>query len=247
MRSRWRRRSTTASGVRWEAALCSAGLGLVFQLSAELGHAAAKPGDERLWRQAFTVAALARLGLLASVLYAAIGGPEAELWSWLTGALLLAAALGWSGERAGRGYPAVGGAALLGFGLLAFQAEHAFDAASLSRVQFFELELALRVLLGVPSLLRRQRADHAFAAAFPAAVLLGLCVTRADVAIFDAFAEGSTLAIDLERRPSRDLTLSLGWAVYAGVLSALGMLKRSRPALGEPRYLAAHGRQGVLV
>jgi uncharacterized membrane protein len=49
-----------------------------------------------------------------------------------------------------------------------------------------------------------------------------------NLAIFDAFAEGTTLAIDLERRPSRDLTLSLGWAAYAGVLSAVGMLKRSR-------------------
>jgi len=49
-----------------------------------------------------------------------------------------------------------------------------------------------------------------------------------NLAIFDAFAEGTTLAIELDRRPSRDLTLSLGWAAYAGVLSAIGMLKRSR-------------------
>jgi uncharacterized membrane protein len=58
--------------------------------------------------------------------------------------------------------------------------------------------------------------------------VIALLFVWLNLAIFDAFAQGTTLAIDLERRPSRDLTLSLGWAAYAGVLSAIGMLKSSR-------------------
>jgi uncharacterized membrane protein len=49
-----------------------------------------------------------------------------------------------------------------------------------------------------------------------------------NLAIVDAFSEGSRLVLDLERRPARDLTISLSWVGYAGALLALGMAKNSR-------------------
>jgi uncharacterized membrane protein len=49
-----------------------------------------------------------------------------------------------------------------------------------------------------------------------------------NLSIFDAFAHGKRLLLELERRPTRDLVLSLSWAAYAGVLLALGMARRAR-------------------
>jgi uncharacterized membrane protein len=49
-----------------------------------------------------------------------------------------------------------------------------------------------------------------------------------NLAIVDAFSEGSRLVLDLERRPARDLTISLSWVGYAGALLAIGMIKQSR-------------------
>jgi uncharacterized membrane protein len=49
-----------------------------------------------------------------------------------------------------------------------------------------------------------------------------------NLAIVDAFSEGAELTLDLERRPARDLTISLSWLGYGGALLALGMVKGSR-------------------
>jgi uncharacterized membrane protein len=49
-----------------------------------------------------------------------------------------------------------------------------------------------------------------------------------NLAIVDAFSEGSALVLELPRRPARDLTISLSWVGYAGALLALGMAKASR-------------------
>jgi uncharacterized membrane protein len=49
-----------------------------------------------------------------------------------------------------------------------------------------------------------------------------------NLALFDAFGAGSRLVLDFERKPLRDLTISLGWAAYAGILSSIGIVKRSR-------------------
>jgi hypothetical protein len=46
--------------------------------------------------------------------------------------------------------------------------------------------------------------------------------------VFDAFSRGPSLTISFERLPARDLTLSLAWAVYALILLAVGMIRRSQ-------------------
>ncbi|MDH3524904.1 MAG: DUF2339 domain-containing protein, partial [Acidobacteriota bacterium] len=48
-----------------------------------------------------------------------------------------------------------------------------------------------------------------------------------NLTIVDAFAGGSALSLSLERLPARDLTLSLAWILYAVLLLALGMARRS--------------------
>jgi hypothetical protein len=48
-----------------------------------------------------------------------------------------------------------------------------------------------------------------------------------NLTIFDAFSTGSTLTLSAERLPTRDLTLSLGWVVYAVTLLGLGMARDS--------------------
>lgn len=163
----WCGGATLTPALTWELGLCAAGLGLVFQLGGELS---------REKSDGFIVSALAQLGLLATLIAAAVASPLPHLVAWLTGALVLVAALAWTGDRAWRGYPALAAGALLGFGLLSFQSEHRFDVGVLGRVGFFELELALAAALSLPSLLRRSRADHALAAVFPAALLIGLCL-----------------------------------------------------------------------
>jgi len=65
------------------------------------------------------------------------------------------------------------------------------------------------------------------------AVALFMCVILIvfvwlNLAIFDAFAEGSALTLDFSRRPARDLSISLSWIGYAGALLAIGMAKGSR-------------------
>ncbi len=53
------------------------------------------------------------------------------------------------------------------------------------------------------------------------AVVLGFCWLN--LAIVDAFATGATLTLPLDHRPGRDLTLSIGWALYALVLLGVGL------------------------
>jgi uncharacterized membrane protein len=48
-----------------------------------------------------------------------------------------------------------------------------------------------------------------------------------NLTIFDAFSTGSTLTLSVERLPTRDLTLSLAWVVYAVTLLGLGMARDS--------------------
>jgi uncharacterized membrane protein len=48
-----------------------------------------------------------------------------------------------------------------------------------------------------------------------------------NLTIFDAFGTGSTLAVNFERLPARDLTLSLAWAIYALALLTSGIVRRS--------------------
>jgi uncharacterized membrane protein len=48
-----------------------------------------------------------------------------------------------------------------------------------------------------------------------------------NLAIADWFATGPMLQVSFERMAARDLTTSLAWAVYALVLLAIGMSRRS--------------------
>jgi uncharacterized membrane protein len=48
-----------------------------------------------------------------------------------------------------------------------------------------------------------------------------------NLTIFDAFSRGGGLAVTLHRLPARDLTLSLAWTLYAVLLLAIGMARRS--------------------
>jgi len=48
-----------------------------------------------------------------------------------------------------------------------------------------------------------------------------------NLAVFDWFADGDQLRVDLARQPARDLSLSICWAVYALVLLAIGVVRRS--------------------
>jgi uncharacterized membrane protein len=81
---------------------------------------------------------------------------------------------------------------------------------------------------------RQRRWEQELCKGAPAGALgLGLAVVAIlfvwlNLSIFDAFGEGSALVVDFERRPTRDLVLSLSWAAYAGVLLGLGMAKSSR-------------------
>ena len=48
-----------------------------------------------------------------------------------------------------------------------------------------------------------------------------------NLTIFDAFSSGPVLTVSFERLPARDLTLSLAWAIYALLLVAVGMARKS--------------------
>ena len=50
---------------------------------------------------------------------------------------------------------------------------------------------------------------------------------RINLAISDWYAAGPVLAVDFARLPARDLTTSIAWGVYALVLLAIGVGRRS--------------------
>jgi uncharacterized membrane protein len=49
-----------------------------------------------------------------------------------------------------------------------------------------------------------------------------------NLTVLDAFSGGAPLTVSFERLPARDLTLSLAWALYALLLLAVGMARRSQ-------------------
>jgi len=72
------------------------------------------------------------------------------------------------------------------------------------------------------------RSGQALGASGLLVAVIGIVFAWLNLAIVDAFSEGSRLVLDLERRPARDLTISLSWVGYAGALLAIGMVKQSR-------------------
>lgn len=53
-----------------------------------------------------------------------------------------------------------------------------------------------------------------------------------NLTIIDAFAPDGPLEIEFDRRPARDLTLSLAWALYGAVLLGIGMWRKSTALRG---------------
>lgn len=170
----------------WQAALCSAGLGLVFQLRAELSA-----GES----EAVRAAAVAELGLLALLVLAALlGEGPARIEPWLTGWLLLAG-LATAGARfAGRGGLSLAVAVLLALGLAGFQALHLWPQELAQLSLYFGLETAIAVALLVVSLVRGKLSDHAAAALFPGVLLLCLAVTPS---LFYAESSGVLLGVSV--------------------------------------------------
>ena len=62
------------------------------------------------------------------------------------------------------------------------------------------------------------------------AVVLGFAWIN--LTIIDAFAPDGPLEFDFDRRPARDLTLSLAWALYGAVLLGIGMWRKSTSLRG---------------
>ena len=58
-------------------------------------------------------------------------------------------------------------------------------------------------------------------------VVIVLVFAWINLAIADWFGGGQTLTLDYSRRPARDLTTSIAWAVYAVILLSIGMWRRS--------------------
>lgn len=84
--------------------------------------------------------------------------------------------------------------------------------------------LPLTAALGARRLLRSSEHPliHAIGTFLGAgAVILGFCWLN--LTIVDAFATGPSLTLSLEHRPGRDLTLSMGWALYALLLLGMGL------------------------
>jgi uncharacterized membrane protein len=85
--------------------------------------------------------------------------------------------------------------------------------------------------LEVPRLRGAERSlytERAVLAASFGIAALALAFAWLNLAIVDAFAEGSALTLDLARKPARDLSISLAWGAYALGLLALGVRRASR-------------------
>jgi uncharacterized membrane protein len=97
------------------------------------------------------------------------------------------------------------------------------------------LTLSARVLAPLEADRRRAWEEELYARRWPvAAMACGLAAVVVgfvwiNLTIFDSFSTGSRLAIDFDRLPARDLTMSLAWAAYALALLGLGMAKVIRP------------------
>jgi uncharacterized membrane protein len=72
------------------------------------------------------------------------------------------------------------------------------------------------------------KSGHALGAIGLFVAVIAIVFAWLNLAIVDAFSDGSRLVLDLERRPARDLAISLSWLGYGGALLTLGMVKGSR-------------------
>jgi len=71
------------------------------------------------------------------------------------------------------------------------------------------------------------RSELALGALLAVASAIVVVFVWLNLAIIDVFAQGPDLVIPTERLPARDLSMSIGWAIYGLVLLALGMRRGS--------------------
>ncbi|MCG6961690.1 MAG: DUF2339 domain-containing protein [Acidobacteria bacterium] len=74
---------------------------------------------------------------------------------------------------------------------------------------------------------RRSISSRPFAAASCALAAVVVIFVWLNLAVTDAFSSGPTLALSFTRLPARDMTTSIAWAIYALILLAIGMRRRS--------------------
>lgn len=163
----WLSSATLSAASAWEATLCALGLAAIYRLFAALERA-----DEQVV-VASRPAIVAELGLFACLLGAASFGPVARVEPWLTGFVGLAALLLTHGRLAARDLLSALSAALLGFGLVAFQRAHAKADELPEPSAYFAIEVALALALQVLSLARPRADRHLAAAVFPGVILFG--------------------------------------------------------------------------
>jgi uncharacterized membrane protein len=182
----WLFSAELSSAACWQAALCSAGLALVFQLRSELSA-----GES----EASRAAAVAELGLLTLlVLAAVVGDSPAEIAPWLTGWLLLAGLATLLARFPGRGGVSLAVAVLLALGLSGFQSQRLWPQELPQLSLHFGIEATIAVAFLVVSLARRKISDHGAAALFPGVLLLCLAVTPS---LFDVASPGVPLGASL--------------------------------------------------
>jgi uncharacterized membrane protein len=104
-------------------------------------------------------------------------------------------------------------AALL-LGAWALSARRAGDASPLEVARYRPFE-------------RRSLPESPFVASLLVLFAVAIGFAWINLTIADAFAEGRGLALWVERRPARDLTQSLAWALYACLLLFAGMWRES--------------------
>jgi uncharacterized membrane protein len=172
----------------WDAALSSAGLGLVFHVGAELRKRAIP---------AVRAAATAELGLLMVLIAAAVlQGHGTQPLAWLCGWVLLGGLLALLGRFDGWGRAMAISATLLAIGLNAFWTRHESHLEAAAPSAFFAIQIALAFAYLCLSALRRRRADHAAALIFPSASLLGLALSSSPLmAAGPGLALGATSAL----------------------------------------------------
>jgi uncharacterized membrane protein len=102
----------------------------------------------------------------------------------------------------------------------------ALQPLELPRLRPWELSLYGAPAAHQPDEDPRRRA-RPFGVVLLALIVILIVFVWINLAIADWFGTGRTLTLDFERKPARDLTTSIAWALYAIVLLALGVWRRS--------------------
>jgi hypothetical protein len=88
-------------------------------------------------------------------------------------------------------------------------------------------ELRLYAPPSIPSGEEARKRSRPLGVVFLGMLVVLIVFVWINLAIADWFGTGHTLTLDFERKPARDLTISIAWALYAIALLALGVWRRS--------------------